>query len=154
MQKTFLFFFTCLIAFLPLQGNAGDMPGLFSNMKSKMAYSGQRQAVLSKNIANANTPNYRAQELKPFKKRGMSSQGRLRMRATNPNHFSGNKSGNAKFKTVEQKNTFETTIAGNNVSLDEEMRKVAENNLEYQATTNLYKKWAGVLRSAINGGRQ
>ena len=147
-------FFSVFLLLMPIRSDAGDMPGLFSDMKSKMAYSGERQAVLSKNIANANTPHYRTQDLSPFNKSGMSNQGRLKMRATNPRHFAGNKSGHGKFKTIDEKNTFETTIAGNNVSLDEEMRKVAENNLEYQATTNLYKKWAGVMRTAVNGGRQ
>lgn len=40
--------------------------GIMSLMKDKLAYLGQRQAVLAQNVANANTPGYKAKELAPF----------------------------------------------------------------------------------------
>lgn len=125
-------------------------PALFSSLKSKMSYIGGRQAVLSRNIANADTPGYQSQDLEPFG----TGQRRLHMRVTNPRHFSGGHSGRGAFRTIQNKDTFETTLSGNNVSLDEEMRKVAENNLDYQEATNLYRKWSGVMRMAITGNRQ
>lgn len=132
---------------------AQEMPPLFFAMKHKMSYMGERQAILSKNIANANTPHYKTRDLTPFDKKTAVPQRKITMSATNPNHFSGNTAGNRKYRIIKDKNTFETTIAGNNVSLDEEMRKVAENNLDYQATTNLYKKWSGVMHTAISGAK-
>lgn len=159
-QYSKIFFLLCCVIF-PVSTKAGEqaspaMLPLFSSMKHRMSYLGERQAVLSKNIANANTPGYNTLDLKPFKdKAADTSQSRhLHMHATRPNHFSGMRTGDGKFTTIKDKNTMETTISGNNVSLDEEMRKVAENNLDYQATTGLYKKWAGVMRMAVTGNKQ
>lgn len=144
-------------AFMPLSAQ-GQMaqgstsPELFSAMKHRMSYLGERQAVLSKNIANANTPHYKSVDLTPFDQKTVAAgQQHLRMRVTNSKHLAGNGARYGKFRAVKDKNTFETTIAGNNVSLDEEMKKVAENNLDYLEATNLYKKWSTVMRSAING---
>lgn len=122
-------------------------PNLLFSMKHRMSYLGERQALLSKNIANANTPHYKAQDLAPME--GGSHQ--LKLYMTNPRHISLNM-GSADFKQIER-DTFETTPMGNNVVLDEEMVKVSQNNMEYQETTNLYKKWGGLLKTAINGGK-
>ena len=39
---------------------------LFGMVKSKLAWLGQRQEVLAQNIANSDTPKYRASDLKPY----------------------------------------------------------------------------------------
>lgn len=155
-MKEIAYILFCLAMAFSVTARAEDStsPALFSAMKNRMSYIGERQGVLSKNIANANTPDYKARDLEPFKSNVAGGSHKLQMRATNPNHFAGSRGGNGKFQTIKDKDTFETTIAGNNVSLDEEMKKVAQNNLDYQETTNLYKKWSGIMRTAVNGGRQ
>ena len=40
--------------------------GLFQAVKKRLNWLGQRQEVLAQNIANADTPNYRASDLKPY----------------------------------------------------------------------------------------
>ena len=40
--------------------------GILSLMSQKLSYIGQRQTVLSQNVANANTPGYKAKDLTPF----------------------------------------------------------------------------------------
>lgn len=124
---------------------------LFPTMKKRMKYLGERQAVLSKNIANANTPKYKAQDLAPFKSAARGH--RLSLITTNPMHLSSSNGSGMHFQTVEN-DTSETTPTGNNVVLDEEMLKASKTNLDYQETTNLYRKWGGMLKTAINGARQ
>ena len=40
--------------------------GLFQVVKKRLNWLGQRQEVLAQNIANADTPNYRSSDLKPY----------------------------------------------------------------------------------------
>ncbi len=44
---------------------------LFGVIRKRLAWLGQRQEVVAQNIANADTPNYQARILKPFKFREM-----------------------------------------------------------------------------------
>ena len=133
---------------------AGDSPQLLSAMKHRLSYLGERQAVLSKNVANANTPKYKGKDLAPldFNNLAKSQRGRVGMRATNKRHISRSSSRSGRFKTVEN-DAFETSPDGNNVTLDEEMIKVSENNMDYKETTGLYRKWSGLIRTAIRGSQ-
>lgn len=140
--------------FMPRPAHALDLgqnPPLYSAMKDRMSYLGERQAVLSKNISNANTPHYKAKEVLPFdfKKKALARSGKLPMQLTNSMHIAGAHGSEGKFRVVKDADAFETTPMGNNVVLDEQMYKAAENNLDYQATTNLYKKWVALQKSAV-----
>lgn len=115
--------------------------GLPSALKNRMGFLSQNQAVISKNIANANTPKYKAMELKepPVRPAGIA------LATTSPMHISGG-SGRGNFKQVQQKDTYETAPDGNNVSIEEQMVKMSKNSQEYQATTNMLRK----VHSLIN----
>ena len=56
--------------------------------------------------------------------------------------------GTAKF-VAERRGGSETRPAGNAVSLDDEMMKVAQNQMDYQAATSLYTRSLGLLKTAI-----
>src|SRR4051812_43430497 len=60
-------------------------------MKAQMDYANQRQIVLSKNVANADTPYYKAEDLKPFDAKKMMRRHVLRMTVTSPSHMAGEK---------------------------------------------------------------
>lgn len=125
---------------------------LFKLMKAKMAYHSERQAVLSQNIANIDTPGYDAQELKKvdFEKLAMVEAHRLQMRATSPTHLSGSQGAlNKRFKHEDQRKTYETTPVENNIVVEEQMSKIADNNSQYQMTTNLYRKTVDLFKIAI-----
>ena len=103
-----------------------------------MKYLGKSQAVISKNLANSNTPGYKAMEVlepgyKTNNKRGIG------LATTSPNHIGGI-GGNGSFKTIKQKDTYETAPNGNNVSIEEQMVKMSANSAEYQAATNIMHK--------------
>jgi flagellar basal-body rod protein FlgB len=46
-------------------------------------------------------------------------------------------------------NTYETTPDGNAVILEEQMAKATETALDYQLTSNLYRKYLGMIRIAL-----
>lgn len=129
---------------LPQFANADQ---LRDSLRLKMKYLGQNQAVISKNIANANTPGYKALELQqPQYKNGAGAQS-ISLATTSPKHISQIGGSNG-FKTKKQQDSYETAPNGNNVSIEEQMVKMSANNLEYQEVTNLLKKLSGMMNVA------
>ncbi|WP_415716146.1 flagellar basal body rod protein FlgB [Roseibium sp.] len=127
-----------------------DLP-MFQALKSKMQWHQTRQAVLAENIANADTPDYQAREVKEFsfedhlKRQGYG----LSTHVTKVGHISGSISGSAKAK-IEEVDSFEVTPSGNSVNLEEQMMKITENQMDFQAATTLYTKGLGIVRTALS----
>lgn len=124
---------------------------LFSMMKTKMSHLSERQDVLSQNIANVDTPGYRAKDLKEleFKNMVQVESRRLQMRATDPSHQKPKDRSAQDFRTEQQRDTYAITPTKNNVVIEEQMMKVAETKLQYDMTTNLYKKMSDMFKTAI-----
>jgi len=133
-----------------------DIP-ILSSLKSKLKWHQARQTVLAQNIANANTPNYQPRDLKRVDFSTMipgNSSGSMGISAmkTNAGHLSmgtfsigGSVNGFKAEKSID----WETTPNGNAVSLEDQMIKVTENQMEYQAATTLYSRSLGLLRLAV-----
>jgi flagellar basal-body rod protein FlgB len=103
-----------------------------------------RQQVIANNVANINTPG--------FKKQDVSFEDELAA-AIEPGHFAGGSSlADVDIKVTTAKGT-SMRYDGNNVDIDEEMSKLAENNIRYQAMSKLMSERFGGLKSVINGGR-
>lgn len=134
---------------------------LFSLALDKMAWLNKRQEVLAHNIANADTPDFQPQELKPLDARaalrsaGAQGAGQFSLMpvATDPNHIVGPSGARAGQPRVEgEKKPYETTLAGNQVVLEEQMVKVAETQANYEMATNLYKKYIDMVKIALGRG--
>lgn len=123
-------------------------------MAKKMSWLSLRTEIIAQNVSNADTPGYKARELKPVNFRDLvdreaGSRG-LSPRVTNARHISGSSmTTTLKFDTQKAPDTFETSINGNNVSLEEQLTRLGQNQLTYQATTNLYRKHLDLFRMAL-----
>jgi flagellar basal-body rod protein FlgB len=128
---------------------------LFKLMGAKMAYLGERQKVLSENIANADTPNYRPSDLKPMDFQSvLRGDQRIRMAATHQVHLAGSgRDSPFKVEKAAFGKTFETSPNGNSVVLEEQMLKTADVQTSYQLAANLYSKNLTMLRTAIGRGQ-
>ncbi|MEQ8747609.1 flagellar basal body rod protein FlgB [Pyruvatibacter sp.] len=132
-----------------------DIP-LFGMLKERMNWVQSRQSVLSQNVANAHTPGYTAQDLKEPDFRNVlksTTGGQLHLAATREGHMSGSKTSagaRGDFRPHKSPDS-ETTSTGNSVVLEEQMMKVAENQMDYQTATSLYSKGLGMLRMAVTG---
>ncbi|MEM5582052.1 flagellar basal body rod protein FlgB [Roseibium sp. AS2] len=127
-----------------------DVP-LFQALKSKMLWHQTRQGVLAENIANADTPGYGARDVKEYtfaEHIGRETFG-LSTLTTNAGHLTGTLAGQTDAK-VEGRDTFEVTPNGNSVNLEEQMMKITENQMDYQAATTLYTKGLGLIRKALS----
>ncbi|ADZ69974.1 flagellar basal body rod protein FlgB [Polymorphum gilvum] len=123
---------------------------MFQALKSKMQWHQTRQSLLSENVANADSPQYRARDLKPFdlsKQVDLKPAG-LATARTQAGHLPGVMT--AASKMEEASETFETTPNGNNVVLEEQMMKVTENQMDFQAATALYTRSIGLIRTALS----
>ncbi|WP_417670912.1 flagellar basal body rod protein FlgB [Roseibium sp.] len=124
---------------------------VFQALKSKMQWHQVRQGVLAENVANADTPRYRAKELESYAFSdhiGRSDFG-IETAVTKSGHITGTLSASSNGK-VEEKDMFEVTPSGNNVVLEEQMIKVTENQMDFQAAVSIYTKSLGLIRTALS----
>lgn len=126
---------------------------IFKLMKTSMGYMAERQDVFAQNVANIDTPGYQARDLKKldFEKLAMIEASRLDIRATNPKHMLGGRNRlDADFRHEDQRYVYETNPVENSASVEDQMKLIAENNIRYQMTTNLYKKMTDLFKIAIS----
>jgi flagellar basal-body rod protein FlgB len=121
---------------------------LFSMLRTRMHWHQERQRLLAENVANADTPRFQPRDLAPPRfdpQRPMTAS--LGLARTNPGHFAS--PGGAQRFQLAGKDGFEARPSGNAVSLEDEMLKVASNQMDYQAATTLYTRGLGMIRTAL-----
>ena len=131
---------------------------LFAMLRTRMHWHQERQRVLSENVANADTPGFRPRDLVPPKFDRMTpaagSTSGVTLVRTDPGHQAlsgGGAAGSSSFASA--RNTGQQIRpAGNAVSLEEEMIKVAANQMDYQAATAIYSRSLGLIKTAIGRG--
>ena len=136
----------------------GDLP-IFEMMKQRMQWLTARQQGLAQNVANADTPGYTARDLKQLDFGAMVERSgpALRAVATQAGHIGspvtgrgqGMHPGQATGGEVIKKPDFETSPTGNSVVLEDQMIKVAQNQMDYQTVTGLYSKSLGLIKIAL-----
>jgi flagellar basal-body rod protein FlgB len=105
-----------------------------------------RHKVLASNIANADTPGYKAKDV-PFSQE-INNQV-IRMTKTSPDHFQAIKNPKETRGIVPVERT--SGEDGNNVALDMELANLTENALLYQAGVTLLTKKFQMYKNAIKG---
>jgi flagellar basal-body rod protein FlgB len=124
-----------------------DIP-IFSMLRSRMQWHQERQKVLAENVSNSDTPNFRPRDLKPLDfDRQVQQASQVTVVNTNPAHIAG-AAGTSAFPS-ERNNKFDVHPAGNAVNLEDEMMKVASNQMDYQAAISLYSRSMGLFRVAL-----
>jgi flagellar basal-body rod protein FlgB len=130
-----------------------DLPVL-SALRTKMQWHQERQRVLSENVSNSDTPNFKPRDLvePKFDSTGAAtgSMGSLAMMRTATSHIAP--SGGGQTFAPDRKGTFQTRPAGNAVNLEDQMLKVSANQMDYAAVTSLYSKSLHLLKTAIGKG--
>jgi len=124
---------------------------LFSIVKNRLNWLGQRQEVIAQNIANSDTPRYKPSDLKAynFEELVRNKTAQLNLDASGPNHIQGNRRRIRDYAAQVERNPFETAPNGNAVILEEQMAKLNETQMSHSLTTELYKKHLNMIRMAI-----
>lgn len=122
-----------------------------------MGWLSRRQEVLAQNIANSDTPNYKASDLQPFDFQDMVKRQQMQngrgLNTTSPMHFAGTRSQTSPFAEVQDTAPYETAPNGNAVVLEEQLAKLGEVQLQHRLTTELYRKHIGMIKIAIGQNR-
>ena len=114
----------------------------------KSAYLAARQAMLASNIANVNTPGFKAKDLVNFT--DVLSQTNLQLVSTDPGHLAvGNISAAGDANPVEQDGGFDVTESGNTVGIEQQLMKTGEVNRDYALTTNIVKSFHAMLMASL-----
>jgi flagellar basal-body rod protein FlgB len=109
--------------------------------------------VIAENVANASTPSFTPKDLKPFSFDAQAQQvsSAQMMSVTQPGHIQpkGKTSlaAGGTAKAVKVKDS-ETTLDGNSVVLEEEMMKMTEARMDYDAAVGFYQKSLDMLKLA------
>jgi len=112
-----------------------------------------RQQLLASNVANADTPNYKAVDInfeQELKRIAGKNGGALKLETTNQNHLQSNSGNTTGAKVLYRTNT-EANIDGNTVNLDVERAKLAENAFRYENTVRSISGDFRTLTTAIRG---
>jgi flagellar basal-body rod protein FlgB len=118
-------------------------------MQTKMNYHSERQDILSHNIANVDTPGFRARDLAPLDfSEELRRTNRLQMARTSVEHKEGVRFDGGDYQP-QQMRSFETKPVKNAVNVEEQMSQISHNAFELQQTTTLYRKTAEMFRVAV-----
>jgi len=128
-------------------------------MESALYSAEARQRVISNNIANAETPNFKRSELL-FEQliadaMGTGSKSSLKGHTTNDRHIAinGGKLGLPTSRIVTDTSTAMNSTTNNNVDLDAEMTLQAKNQLNYNLYIQQLNHDFSRMRIAITGGK-
>lgn len=135
----------------------GAMDGIFSGIalaEKAMDLRSQRHKLIASNIANIDTPNYKAFDLviEEAMEKVLGAGGGVELARTQPGHMpmrSGPEASRAADVAV-----LSATVRkdNNSVSVDKEMTALSENNLLYNALAQVVAKKFEGLKSVIQGG--
>ncbi len=122
--------------------------GIFDLAQRRMAWADRRQAVLARNIANANTPGFRAADVRDFAATLAGSMG-IEPTRTQPGHLPGTAPSLVGL-ALNRPRTHSPD--GNTVALDQQLTKVADTETIQSLTTTIYKKYMGLFGIALGKG--
>ena len=122
---------------------------LFSMLRTRMQWHQERQKVLAENVANADTPNFRPRDLGPLQfDRATPTLTAVGLDRTAAGHFASSEASSSQFQSSGSAG-FQVRTVGGQVNLEDEMIKVAANQMDYQAATTLYTRSLGLIKTAI-----
>ena len=127
-----------------------DIPAL-SQHEQALRFRALRNQVLSSNIANADTPNYKARDLEFADALKGARQESLGMTQTSDLHKQAWGTSRDGGKTMYRIPT-QPTLDGNTVEMDVEQAAFAENALQYRASLAFLDGKIRTLRYALKGG--
>lgn len=125
----------------------------FSFQQQALGLRAQRQQVLASNIANADTPNYKARDFdfSVALKDAMAgrSGGNLPLASTSGRHLQG--SGDSGPARLMYRKETQSSVDGNTVNMDVERAQFAENAIQYEAGITFISSKIKNLLAAIQG---
>ena len=129
-----------------------DIP-ILSMLRTRLDWSQARQRILADNVANADTPHFRGRDLAPLKFDdpplvAPTAASEITLTRTASSHMEGVGLSQSPYRASNARD-FEVRPAGNAVNLEEEMMKVAANQMDFQTATALYTRSLNLIKTAL-----
>ena len=130
---------------------------IFTLLHKTLDFRTQRQDLLASNIANKDTPGFKAEDLvfERSLEKAMHAEQPGPLKTTNEKHFNGRNT--PPLELVKGQRIYSASpfpdFDGNTVDLDREMAKMAENQLMYNASIRMLTHQFRMLKTAITEGR-
>ena len=118
---------------------------MFRMASAMAAHAGQRQAVVSTNLANSDTPGYRARDVVPFAEVYRPEGAHLR--ATRAGHMFG--AGNVGQADIRFADVSESSPNGNSVSLEDQLLRGVDAKRQHDRALAIYRSGLTVLRASL-----
>lgn len=128
---------------------------VLSALEKGLDTSSLRQRVISDNVANVDTPNFKRSDvdfqavLGAVIGENVGNGVDLPLKVTDPQHLTRTTNNTQKAIVTDQNSIYRND--GNNVDIDREMANVAENGIYYNSVTQTITSQLGLLRMAIDG---
>jgi len=119
---------------------------LFSLASQNASWLSTRQATIAANVANANTPGYRAGDVQPFS--AVLSHLNLPMATTSAGHIQPASFGGGKVN-VKTADSWDVLYSGNSVDLEQEMMKAGDVNRAHALNVNITRSFHQMLMNAV-----
>ena len=123
---------------------------IFGIHEQALLLQGQRIGILATNLANADTPNYKARDIDFSAVLAHSDAAPLALAATRASHItlSDDAMPSADLK---YRNPYQASLDGNTVEMPVEQAAFSENNVRYQASLGFINGTIASFMLAING---
>lgn len=128
--------------------------GALAGHDKTLLFRSARSAVLANNIANADTPNFKARDISFESMVQDATRSQLSMRATNDKHFSKSSS----FSSVDSdqllyRTPSQPSIDGNTVDMQREQAEFAQNSLQFDTSFLFLDRKISGMKKALSGGQ-
>jgi flagellar basal-body rod protein FlgB len=128
--------------------------GTISILEKSLDIRSMKHNLLVSNIANKDTPNYKAFDLavEEEMQKLTGTNKTVSLWKTQSGHLGANGETCSEVSITKSSKGFEQNIDGNTVDIEKEMTNLAENNLLYDAMAQIMRKKLQGLKVAIQGG--
>ena len=125
---------------------------LYGGLRTVLDLRQQQQTLTATNLANQNTPGFRARyiDFEQTLSEAIYGESPVAMQTFDPRHMTAD---TVKNPTVQEVDPAPWSLDGNSVSPEKEMARLNSNNLFYQAVTKGVTKRLAMLKYAANNGK-
>ncbi|KQO51590.1 flagellar basal body rod protein FlgB [Methylobacterium sp. Leaf85] len=123
---------------------------LFDLASQQARYLAVRQATIASNVANVNTPDYKARDVVPFADVMARTAATSGMTMTTSTHMSSSE-GAIPIKPVKADDAWDALVTSSSVSLEQEMLKAGQVSREHNLNMGIVKVFDRMLRAAVRG---
>ncbi|GAB3067376.1 flagellar basal body rod protein FlgB [Virgibacillus ainsalahensis] len=127
--------------------------GTIRTLENSLDYATAKNRIISGNIANVDTPNYKAKDVSFKNVLNDVKSSSFQAKKTHSEHLSfiQNPQTQTPYKITTNNNTV-YSHNGNNVDIDKEMTELAKNQIYYQGLVDRMNGKLGSLQTVIRGG--